>query len=463
MNTVDTLVQARWVIPVEPTGVVLEQHSIAIEDGAIRDVFPTEEDPPRYQARAVVDLPTHAVIPGLNNAHTHAAMGLFRGLADDLPMMEWLQKHIWPAEGHWVGAKFVRDGATLGIAEMLRGGTTCFNDMYFFPDEVAGVAEDAGIRACVGLIVVDFPNAWAQSADECLAKGLKLHDDLRGSNLVTTAFAPHAPYTVSDAPLERVGTLADELDIPIHMHVHETAGEVAQAEAKSGLRPLARLEDLGLLTSRLLAVHMTQLQDKEIETLATNGVHIIHCPESNLKLASGFCPDQALRQAGVNLALGTDGAASNNDLDMLGEMRTAALLAKGVSGAATSLPAPVALRMATLDGAKALRLDDRIGSLQRGKYADFAAIDLSSVSSQPVYDPISQIVYTATRDQVTDVWVAGKRVLRDRHRRTGREGDERPATAGEDVGKGHSPLILGAGYYRDLISTRATRPRPYRK
>ena len=414
MNLIDTLVRARWVIPVEPTGVVLERHSIAIEDGAIRDVFPTEEDPPRYEARAVVDLPTHAVIPGLVNAHTHAPMGLFRGLADDLPMMEWLQKHIWPAEERWVGAEFVRDGTALGVAEMLRGGTTCFNDMYFFLDEAVRVAEGAGIRACIGLIIRDLPSAWARSVDEYFAKGLKLHDDLRGSSLVTTAFAPHAPYTVSDEPLERVRTLADELDVPIHMHVHETAGEVAQAEAATGLRPLKRLERLGLLTPRLLAVHMTQLQAEEIETLAATGVHVLHCPESNLKLASGFCPVEALMGSGVNVALGTDGAASNNDLDMLGEMRTAALLAKGISSSATALPAPMALRMATLNGAKALRLDDRIGSLQRGKSADFAAIDLSAVSNQPVYDPISQIVYAATRDQVTDVWVAGKRVLRDR-------------------------------------------------
>jgi 5-methylthioadenosine/S-adenosylhomocysteine deaminase len=414
MKTIDTLVQARWVIPVEPAAAVLEHHSIAVEDGDIQDIFPTGEGSPRYRARAVVDLPEHAVIPGFVNAHTHAPMSLFRGMADDLPLMEWLNGHIWPAERHWVSAEFVRAGTALSVAEMLLGGTTCFNDMYFFPDVAARVAEEAGIRACVSLILFDFPSAWAQSADEYITKGLKVHDDLRGSSLVTTAFAPHAPYTVSDEPLERIRTLADELDIPIHIHVHETAGEVTQAEAETGMRPLARLERLGLLERRLLAVHMTQLLAEEIETLAATGVHILHCPESNLKLASGFCPVEVLLQAGINVALGTDGAASNNDLDMLGEMRTAALLAKGVSGNATALPAVAALRMATLNGAKALALDDRIGSLQPGKSADFVAIDLSEVGSQPVYDPISQIVYTATRDQVTDVWVAGERVLQDR-------------------------------------------------
>jgi 5-methylthioadenosine/S-adenosylhomocysteine deaminase len=414
MRTIDTLVQARWVIPVEPAA-VLEQHSIAVDDGDIQDVFPTGENSPRYEAREVVDLPTHAVIPGFVNAHTHAPMSLFRGMADDLPLMEWLEGHIWPAERHWVSAEFVRAGTTLSVVEMLRSGTTCFNDMYFFPDEAARVAEEAGIRACVGLILVDFPSAWAQSADEYITKGLELHEDLRGSSLVTTAFAPHAPYTVSDEPLERIRVLADELDIPIHIHVHETAGEITQAEAETGMRPLARLERLRLLEPRLLAVHMTQLLAEEIETLATTGVHILHCPESNLKLASGFCPIEVVIQAGVNVALGTDGAASNNDLDMLGEMRTAALLAKGVSGNATALPASAALRMATLNGAKALALDDRTGSLQPGKSADFVAIDLSGVGSQPVYDPISQIVYTATRDQITDVWVAGERVLHDRN------------------------------------------------
>jgi 5-methylthioadenosine/S-adenosylhomocysteine deaminase len=270
------------------------------------------------------------------------------------------------------------------------------------------------MRACIGLIVLDFPSAWAQTADEYISKGLKVHDDLLDSSLIATAFAPHAPYSVSDGPLERIRTLADELDLRIHIHVHETADEVAQAEAESGLRPLTRLERLGLLTQRLLAVHMTQLQAGEIENLVAAGVHVLHCPESNLKLASGFCGVETLVRAGINVALGTDGAASNNDLDMLGEMRTAALIAKGVSGSATALPASAALRMATLSGAEALGLDDLIGSLQPGKSADLAAIDLSAASNQPVYDPISQIVYAATRDQVTDVWVAGERVLQGR-------------------------------------------------
>ena len=410
---IDTLIKARWIIPVEPPRAVLEHHALAIKDGDILAILPAEKAS-AYSAQTVVDLPAHAVIPGLINAHTHAAMSLFRGFADDLPLMEWLNNHIWPAEAQWVSPQFVRDGTALSVAEMLRGGITCFNDMYFFPEETARVVKDAGIRACIGLIVLDFPSAWAKTADEYLSKGLKLHDDLRSHDLITTAFAPHAPYTVSDAPLERIRTLAEELDIPIHMHVHETADEVTQAVARSGIRPLERLKRLQLLTPRLLAVHMTQLLPEEIKTLAETGVHVLHCPESNLKLASGFCKVALLLKAGVNVALGTDGTASNNDLDMLGETRTAALLAKGVSGDATAFPAHAALSSATLSGAKALGLEEHIGSLKAGKSADITAIDLSSVSAQPVYDPISQIVYSATRGQVTDVWVAGKRLLHDR-------------------------------------------------
>ncbi|HSD95873.1 MAG TPA: TRZ/ATZ family hydrolase, partial [Sulfuricaulis sp.] len=384
---------------------------IAILGGKIFEVLPTADAAKHYRATETVDLPHHAVIPGLVNAHTHSAMSLFRGLADDLPLMDWLNNHIWPAEAKWVSPDFVRDGTELAIAEMLKSGTTCFSDMYFFPDVTARVCHDAGMRACIGLIMVDFPSAWAQNADEYLHKGLKLHDELRNSELVTTAFAPHAPYTVSDAPFEKIRMYADEMDIPIHMHVHETAHEVDDGMKQHGMRPLARLVNLGILGPRLIAVHMTQLIPAEIELLAKDNVSVIHCPESNLKLASGFCPVQALVKAGVNVALGTDGAASNNNLDMLEEIRIAALLAKGVSNDATAIPAHTALRMATLNGAKALGIETRTGSLTAGKAADIAAIDLSAISSQPVYDPLSQIVYTATRDQVSDVWVNGRHLL----------------------------------------------------
>jgi len=412
MRTVDLLIHARWVIPMEPGDTALEHHSVAVAGGDIVAVLPTRDVQGLYEASESAVLERHALIPGLVNAHTHTAMSLFRGLADDLPLMEWLTAHVWPAEVKWVSDEFVRDGARLAVAEMIRGGTTCFNDMYFFPDVVADVASEAGIRASVGMIMIDFPTAYARNAEEYLEKGLALHDRLRHDDLVHAAFAPHAPYTVSDEPLGKIRMLADELDVPVHMHVHETAHEIEESMARFGVRPLERLGRLELLSPRLMAVHMTQVLPAEIEALAEAGVHVVHCPESNLKLASGFCPVSRLLHAGVDLAIGTDGAASNNDLDMLGETRTAALLAKGVAGDPTALPAHAALHAATLGGARALAWDHRIGSLVPGKAADMAAIDLGALCSEPVYDPVSQIVYTAGRDQVTDVWIAGRRVLR---------------------------------------------------
>lgn len=414
MQTVDTLLLARWVVPVEPAGVVLERYALAIAGGRIVDLLPIEAAREAYRAELTLELGEHALIPGLINAHTHAAMTLLRGLADDLPLMEWLQGHIWPAEGRWVSKEFVQDGTELAIAEMIRGGTTCFNDMYFFPDVTARAAVSSGIRASIGLVVVDFPTAWGSGPDEYLAKGLELHDEHRGEALIRTALAPHAPYTVSDEPLRRIAVLANELEIPVHMHVHETAFEVAEGIRMHGVRPLARLDRLGLLTPSLLAVHMTQLEPGEIERLAETGVNVVHCPESNLKLASGFCPVQHLLGSGVNVALGTDGAASNNDLDMLAELRTAALLAKGVAADPAAVPAQDALRMATLNGARALGLGEELGSLEIGKAADVVAVDLGGLETQPIYHPLSHLVYAVSRDRVTDVWVAGRHLLKDR-------------------------------------------------
>jgi len=414
MESIDTLIHPRWTIPVVPHNTVLEAHSLAVEGGRIVDLLPRTEAERRYRSRATVELAQHVLIPGLVNAHTHAAMSLMRGLADDLPLMRWLNDHIWPAEGRFIGPDFVRDGTLLAITEMVRGGTTCFNDMYFFPEEAARAASGVGMRAAVGLIVIDFPTAWARDAEEYLHKGIALHDHYRSDPLISTAFAPHAPYSVSDEPLARVAMLAEELDLPVHIHLHETADEVQQGLERDGRRPLARLDALGLLTPRLAAVHMTQLETEEIARFAATGGSVVHCPESNLKLASGFCPAQRLLDAGINLALGTDGAASNNDLDLLGEMRTAALLAKGVAGETSALPAAEALRMATLGGARALGLEEEIGSLEPGKAADLVALDLGAAESQPIYHPLSQLVYTGGRERVTDVWVAGRHLLKAR-------------------------------------------------
>ena len=411
---VDTLLHSRWIIPVEPESVTYEHHTLVIDDGRIIDLLPTFDAEQQYQANTVERLEQHALIPGLINSHTHAAMTLLRGVADDLHLMDWLQNHIWPLEQKWVSESFVREGVDLAIAEMIRGGTTCFNDMYFFPEITAHQAIQHGIRAGIGLILVDFPSAWAENSDHYLEKGLELHDQLRHESLVTTVFAPHAPYTVSDEPLKKIRTFADELEIPIHMHVHETRHEVGQAIGKFGKRPLQRLHELGLIDPSFLAVHMTQLTDAEIGLFAEAGAHIVHCPESNLKLASGFCPVARCLDAGINVALGTDGAASNNDLDILGEMRTAALLGKAVADDASAIPAMTALKMATINGAKALGLDHEIGSLRIGKSADVIALDLGRIETQPLYCPLSQIVYAAGRQQVTDVWVAGKRLLKQR-------------------------------------------------
>ena len=412
-KAVATLLNARWIVPVEPEGQVLDHHALIIQDGRILDLLPQAEAAACYVAETCLNFDRHVLIPGLINAHTHASMTLLRGLADDLPLMTWLQEHIWPAEARWVNPEFVQDGTRLAIAEMLRGGVTCFNDMYFFPEATAAVAREIGMRACVGLIAVDFPTAYARCLDEYLDRGLALHEALKPEPLLHTAFAPHATYTVSAPALERIGRLAADLDIPIHIHVHETAAEIAQFITQHGCRPLQRLEQLGLLSPHLLAVHMTQLESAEIERLAQAGAHIAYCPESNLKLASGFCPVARLDQARINVALGTDGAASNNDLDLFGEMRLAALLGKSLAGDAAALPAARVLRMATINGARALGLSAETGSLEPGKSADIIAVDLGAPETEPVYHPLSTLVYAAGRHQVTDVWVAGRRVLAD--------------------------------------------------
>jgi len=414
MKQVDNIIHAGWVIPVEPARVVLENHSVVILDGRIEAIRPTHLVNEEYTAPVAQHLPGHALIPGLINTHTHAAMNLMRGLADDLPLMTWLQEHIWPTEARFVGEQFVHDGTQLAIAEMLRSGTTCFNDMYFFPDVTARIASSAGMRAMIGLIVIDFPSAWAKDADEYIARALDLHEQIKKEPMIRSCFAPHAPYTVSDGPLNRINTLANELNLPVHMHVHETVGEIQQSLEATGRRPLQRLDELGLLTPDFLAVHMTQLSDDDITLCADRGVNVIHCPESNMKLASGFCPVQKLQQQGINVSLGTDGAASNNDLDMFGEMRTAAMLAKAVSKDASALPAHTALRMATLSGAEALGLGEITGSLQTGKAADIVAFKLDELETHPLYDPVSQIVYAGNRQQVTDVWIAGRQLMKQR-------------------------------------------------
>lgn len=408
---VDLLIHARWVIPATDDQAILNHHTVAIDQGRIVAVCPSTESASGFIASREVHLEHHAIIPGLINAHGHAGMSLLRGIADDLPLQTWLQEHIWPLEGKWISETFVYQGTQLAIAEMIRGGTSCFADMYFFPEASARAASEAGMRVQLAAPVIDFPTPWAADAAEGISKTNDLHDAWRNSELVSVAFGPHAPYTVSDEPLRKIQTFAAELDLPIHMHVHETAFEVSEAETQTGKRPIRRLYELDLLGPRMLCVHATQLNDEDIALLKETATNVVHCPESNLKLASGFCPVHRLQQEGINVALGTDGAASNNDLDMFSEMRTAALLAKGCSGDASALPAYAALQMATINGARAMGLDRDIGTLEVGKRADIAAVRLDALNTLPVYDPVSHLVYATQASQVSHLWVNGKLLL----------------------------------------------------
>lgn len=410
----DLLIEAGYVVPIEPHAVVLEDHAVAVRGSEIVAVLPRVEAHARFAAARTVSRPDAALLPGLVNAHTHNPMTLLRGIADDLPLMVWLQQHIWPVETAVIGPEFVADGTALAIAEMLRGGTTCANENYFFADVQAAVYKQHGFRARVGTVIIDFPTAWAKTSDEYFERACEVHDQWRDDPLIGIAFAPHAPYTVNDANFERVRMLSDQLDVPVHLHTHETAQEIADSLKQYGQRPLARLDRLGLVNDRLIAVHMTQLTDAEIHLCAERGVSVVHCPESNLKLASGFCPACALQRAGVNLAIGTDGCASNNDLDMFSENRTAAILAKAVANDATALDAASTLRAATLGGARALGFGEKIGSIEVGKQADLICVDLSALETQPLHNVLSQLVYATGRQQVSDVWIAGQRKLEQR-------------------------------------------------
>ena len=405
------LIRARWVVPVEPAGAVLEDHVVAVRDGLIEAVLPLAVALLRYPEREITELRQHALIPGLVNAHTHASMALMRGLADDLPLLRWLQEHVWPAEMRHVSPQFVRDGTLLACAEMLRGGTTCFNEMYFYPEAALESVLESGMRAALGMIVVEFASSYASDPDDYFEKGLALRDRWREHPLLSFCLAPHAPYTVSDATFRRVAKLVGEVEVPVHIHLHETGEEIERSLAEHGVRPIERLHRLGLLGPGLIAVHAVHLTEEEIVLLARHGSSVVHCPSSNLKLASGFAPVARLMAAGVNVALGTDGAASNNRLDTMQEMRLAALLAKAVARDAQAVPAHAALRAATLGGARALGLEAKIGSITPGKWADLAAVRLAGPELIPCYDPVSHLVYAAGREQVSDVWVGGRRLV----------------------------------------------------
>ncbi|MGC3965186.1 MAG: TRZ/ATZ family hydrolase [Rhodocyclaceae bacterium] len=409
----DFIIEARWMIPIEPAGIVLENHAILVQKGRIADLLPTEASKARYPGAPRVQLPHHVLMPGLINTHAHTAMSLLRGIADDLPLMRWLREAIWPRESKHALTAFVYEGTLLGGAEMLRGGTTCVNDLYFYPDAGARAYDELGLRAQVGMTVIDFPTPYASDVDDYFRKGLAARDAWADHSRIGFFFAPHAPYTVSDASLERIRDLAEQLDANIHIHLHETAGEVSDAIERNGIRPLARLQALGLLGPNLSVAHAVHMTEGELTALAAAQVGVAHNPTSNMKLASGIAPIAQMITAGIHVGLGTDGAASNNRLDMLQEMRHAALLAKVSTGDAAVLPAHQVLRMATLDGAHAIGLQDQVGSIEIGKIADLCAISVNNVFHQPYFDPASHLIYVVGREEVTDVWVDGIRRVQD--------------------------------------------------
>ena len=406
-QSVDLIIEARWLLPIIPRNKLLEQQSVVILSGKIIDICGFAEASQQYDPQERIQVGEHVLMPGLINLHAHAAMNLMRGIADDLPLMPWLEQHIWPAEQKLLSANFVYDGTLLACAEMLSGGITTFSDMYFYPEAAAEASIKIGMRANLGLVVLEFSTQYANSAESYIDKGTQARDQFKNQSLITFSFAPHAPYTVTDATFEQINTLSAQLNIGLHTHLHETLTEIAQSEQAHGMRPIERLAKLGLLDATTTLAHCVHLNDIEIQLLAEHGCSIAHCPTSNLKLGSGIAPIAKCVAQGINVGLGTDGAASNNRLDLFAEMRLAALLAKGSNYDATAISAFQALEMATINGAKALGLDEQIGSIEIGKLADLTAVKLSDINMQPCFDPVSHLVYVAGREQVSHVWVNG--------------------------------------------------------
>lgn len=418
MEKIDQIIHAKWIITCEDDNQILEDHAIAVKNGKIHSIIPGHDAEKQFDCTSTSTYSSHAIIPGFINTHTHLAMNVFRGLADDLELMEWLHDYIWPAEKKWVSNEMVYDASLMAMAEMIRCGTVCFNDMYFFMHATAQAAEQAGVRAHIGMTIIDVPTAWAKNYDEYFAKALEFYQQYKNNPRVTPTLAPHSTYMVSLDHLRRVNDLANEYDLRINIHLQEAPSEIIRSMEMHGKRPLERLHEIGMLSPRLIGIHMTQVNDADMELLKATRPQIVHCPESNMKLNSGNCPVQKLLDAGLNVSLATDGAASNNDLDMLGETRTAAFLGKVIADDPRALSAETALKMATLNGARTLGIDDRTGSITPGKDADFIAIHLDEIETQPLYHPVSQIVYAATRHQVTDVWAAGKHLLKNRELQT---------------------------------------------
>jgi 5-methylthioadenosine/S-adenosylhomocysteine deaminase len=408
------IISASWIFTSNSEGQLLSDYSIVIENDKIIDLVPQDKVFDEYEANDTYQLTDHILIPGLINTHTHAAMSLFKGFADDLPLQDWLNDYIWPAEKEFINSSFVKDGSILALSEMIKSGVTTFNDMYFFPDATAEAVKELGVRSNIGLVVLDFPTNYATDPEDYLLKGFEFRDKWRNEELITTSIAPHAPYSVSDEAFTLINTYSEELSINIHTHLHETQWEIEDSIEKYGITPVQRLNNLGIIGPSLMAVHCVHLNDQDMATLAKNKVSIVHNPSSNMKLGSGISDIAKMLKQNLNISLGTDSSASNNRIDIMEEMRLAALLIKGSTKSPESFSANEAIKMATINGAKALGLESIIGSIEKNKKADLVAIDLNSIENQPIYNPLTTLVYSSSRSDVSYVWIDGEIKLKDK-------------------------------------------------
>ena len=408
------IISASWIFTSNSADQLLSDYSIVIKGNQIIDLVHQSKVFDEYDAEEIYQLTDHILIPGLINTHTHAAMSLFKGFSDDLPLQDWLNNYIWPAEKKFVNSSFVKDGSMLALSEMIKAGVTTFNDMYFYPESTAEASIELGVRSNVGLVVLDFPTNYAADPEDYLVKGFEFRDRWRSEELITTSIAPHAPYSVSDEAFSLINTYSEELGINIHMHLHETQWEIEDSVKRYGITPVQRLNNLGIINPSLIAAHCVHLNDQDMATLAKNKVSIVHNPSSNMKLGSGIADVAKMIKQNLNISLGTDSSASNNRLDIMEEMRLAALLTKGKNKSPELLSATQAIKMATINGAKTLGLDSIIGSIEKNKIADLVAIDLNSIENQPIYNPLATLVYSSSKSDVSYVWINGKIKLKEK-------------------------------------------------
>jgi 5-methylthioadenosine/S-adenosylhomocysteine deaminase len=413
-STVDLIIRGGTVVTMDGTRRVIDNGGVAVKSGRIVEVGKTADIDRRYAAREVVNATGKVVIPGLINGHTHVPMTLFRGIADDLDLQEWLTKYIFPAEAKNVTEDFVRVGTRLGLAEMIRGGTTTYCDMYYFEDAIADETFKAGMRGVLGETVIDFPVADNKTYEEGLAYTERFIRKWQGNALIVPAIAPHAPYTVSEVHLKAARALSDKTGAPIVTHISETKREVDDSLKAKGARPVDYLNRIGFLNDRVIAAHVVWPSEEELGLLKKLGVGIVHNPQSNMKLASGVAPVPEMLKNDLPVGLGTDGAASNNDLNLWEEIDTAALLHKLISRDPKVVPAAAAFEMATIRGARALHLDKEIGSIEKGKRADLVIVDLDDLNQTPYYNIYSDLVYAAKASDVRTVIIEGRVVMRDR-------------------------------------------------